>query len=112
MMRFPKFRAATLAVLLVAGCVTDRGAGPSGGADTSSNTVGMGTSGQGAAAAADAVHECAIYRRMMAGKSRAEQQATMQSQMQSMSGRSVASEQVRAERDRMDRACGAAPMNR
>jgi hypothetical protein len=105
---FPMTRAATIAALLVAGCATDPGAGPSGGAGGSSGPIGMPT-GSPDTGTPDVARECAIHHRMMAGKSRAEQQATLRSQMQAMSGRNVTPEQVSAERDRMDKACGAVP---
>jgi hypothetical protein len=55
---------------------------------------------------------CEMYRQMMAGKSPAEQQAAMESMMRSMHGGNVTPEQMRMQREMMERNCANAPGSR
>jgi hypothetical protein len=94
--------------LALAGCESVPGAGEGRGDAPAAPAAGTGAVSRGAPIS----DECTVYHRTMAGKTSAEQQATMRAQMRSMSGRDVTSEQVRIERQRLDRACGPAPAGR
>jgi hypothetical protein len=48
---------------------------------------------------------CEMYRQMMAGKTPTEQQAAMESMMRSMHGGNVTPEQMRMQREMMERNC-------
>jgi hypothetical protein len=69
--------------------------------------MGMGGAGGMGMGAGNQAQMCAMYRQMMAGKSPAEQQAAMEAQMRSMHGGNVTPEQMRMQRDMMEKNCAA-----
>jgi hypothetical protein len=115
--------APVVAFALLAGCTTQQGQGSSGspmggsGAMGSSGSgmgmggsggMGMGGPGGMGMSGGNQAQMCAMYRQMMAGKSAAEQQAAMESQMRSMHGGTVTPEQVRMHREMMEKNCAGA----
>ena len=103
------------ALALLFGCATPPGQGSTGstmggsgsgmGMGGSGSGMGMGGSGGMGMAGGDPAQMCAMHRQMMAGKSPAEQQAAMETQMRSMHGGSATPEQVRMHREMMDKNC-------
>lgn len=93
------------ALVLLAGCGTQQGHGMAGGG-------GMGMGGQGGMGTGNPAQMCAMYRDMMAGRTPAEQQAAMESQMRALHGGTVTPEQARMHRETMERHCAGAPGTR
>jgi hypothetical protein len=90
-------------IAFLAGCTSQHGQG------TGSSTMGgpgaMGGAGGMGMGGGNQAQMCTMYRQMMAGKSPAEQQAAMEAQMRSMHGGNVTPDQVRMQREMMERNC-------
>ena len=133
--------APAVALDVLAGCATERGAatggpgmggpgmggpgmggpgmggpGMGGGPGSGPMMGGGGGPGQGMGGGmgmgGDMAQTCAMYRELTAGKSPAEQRAAVEQRMQSMHGGSMTPEQVRMRREMMERNCAAAPASR